>query len=195
MNFNNTTFVQSFQTKNDGRVKPLPEVIFIGRSNVGKSSLINALINRRNLAYVSKKPGYTKLLNYFMVDSTFYLVDAPGYGYAKGGKSLGSFFERMMNDYFDDNKALKQIYLLLDARRDLSEDDLMFLEFVRAKDYKVTVIFTKADKLNQSLKAKAMKLYETMFLDSQSKPFFTSSLKKENIGALQKHIETIIKEN
>ncbi len=193
MNFANTEFVQSFKTKNDGRVNPLPEVIFIGRSNVGKSSLINALINRKNLAFTSKKPGYTKLLNYFIVDDSFYLVDAPGYGYAKAGKSLGRDFQKMMDDYFSDNKALKQIFLLIDSRRELNEDDVTFLEFVKSKNLPLTVIFTKADKLNQSLRAKTMNMYQKLFSDSQKKAFFTSSLKKENIGMLQKHIEAVIK--
>ena len=192
MNFNNTTFVQSFTTKNDGRVKPLPEVIFIGRSNVGKSSLINALINRRNFAYVSKKPGYTKLLNYFAVDESFYLVDAPGYGYAKGDKTLSHAFEKMMDDYFNDNNALKMIYLLIDSRRELSADDEAFLAFIKAKNYKLTVIFTKADKLNQSLKAQALKMYYELFGAEESKPIFTSSLKKANISALQNHISAAI---
>lgn len=192
MNFNNTTFVQSFTTKNDGRVKPLPEVIFIGRSNVGKSSLINALINRRNFAYVSKKPGYTKLLNYFAVDESFYLVDAPGYGYAKGDKTLSHAFEKMMDDYFNDNNALKMIYLLIDSRRELSADDEAFLAFIKAKNYKLTVIFTKADKLNQSLKARALKMYYELFGAEESKPIFTSSLKKANISALQNHISAAI---
>ena len=192
MNFNNTTFVQSFTTKNDGRVKPLPEVIFIGRSNVGKSSLINALINRRNFAYVSKKPGYTKLLNYFAVDESFYLVDAPGYGYAKGDKTLSHAFEKMMDDYFNDNNALKMIYLLIDSRRELSADDEAFLAFIKAKNYKLTVIFTKADKLNQSLKAQALKMYYELFGAEESKPIFTSSLKKSNISALQNHISAAI---
>lgn len=192
MNFNNTTFVQSFTTKNDGRVKSLPEVIFIGRSNVGKSSLINALINRRNFAYVSKKPGYTKLLNYFAVDESFYLVDAPGYGYAKGDKTLSHAFEKMMDDYFNDNNALKMIYLLIDSRRELSADDEAFLAFIKAKNYKLTVIFTKADKLNQSLKAQALKMYYEVFGAEESKPIFTSSLKKANISALQNHISAAI---
>ena len=86
INFQNTLFVGSFTNKNEGAIEALPEIIFIGRSNVGKSSLINAIINRKNLAYTSKKPGFTKLLNYYNVDDTFYLVDAPGYGFAKREK-------------------------------------------------------------------------------------------------------------
>ncbi len=193
MKFNNTHFVQSFTTKNDGRVKPLPEVIFIGRSNVGKSSLINALIGRRNLAYTSKKPGYTKLLNYFLVDDTFYLVDAPGYGYAKASRSVGHAFGKMMEDYFDANENLKQIYLLIDSRRELNDDDLTFLSFVESKGLPLTIIFTKADKLNQSLRAKTLNMFNKHFKGAQDQAFFTSSLKKENIGALQKHIEGVIR--
>lgn len=194
INFLKTSFVQSFTTKNDGSVKALPEVIFIGRSNVGKSSLINALINRKNLAFTSKKPGYTKLLNYFLVDDTFYLVDAPGYGFAKTGQRVSKDFGRMMDSYFSDNNALRMIYLLLDARHPLSIEDEEFLLFVNHHNLPLTIVFTKADKLNQSLKSKALAMYKTYFKDHEAKAIFTSSLKKENISVLQNHIVKILQE-
>ncbi|HPK29306.1 MAG TPA: ribosome biogenesis GTP-binding protein YihA/YsxC, partial [Bacilli bacterium] len=130
INFQNTLFVGSFTNKNEGAIEALPEIIFIGRSNVGKSSLINAIINRKNLAYTSKKPGFTKLLNYYNVDDTFYLVDAPGYGFAKREKDLSASFATMMNNYFNKNTNLSMIYLLIDSRRTLTADDEAFLDFV-----------------------------------------------------------------
>ena len=192
INFTNTRFVQSFTSKNDGSVQALPEVIFIGRSNVGKSSLINALINRRNFAYTSKKPGYTRLLNYFAVDDTFYLVDAPGYGYARVGRLADEKFEKMMHDYFSLNANLAQVYLLLDSRRTLSVEDEEFINFVRYHNLPLTVIFTKSDKLNQSLRSQAAKRYRELFDESDTGPLFTSSLKKENIEKLQNHISEVI---
>ena len=195
INFLKTNFVQSFTTKNDGSVQTLPEVIFIGRSNVGKSSLINALINRKNLAFTSKKPGFTKLLNYYNVDDTFYLVDAPGYGYAKTGKRTNEAFEVMMNNYFTDNTSLKMIYLLIDSRRELSVEDEEFLSFVLHLNLKVTIVFTKADKLNQSMRAKAKNMYKKLFSDQPFDVFFTSSVAKENIDKLQNHIVQSVKDN
>ena len=194
INFTKTQFVQSFITKNDGSVQALPEVIFIGRSNVGKSSLINALINRRNFAYTSKKPGYTRLLNYFMVDDTFYLVDAPGYGYARVGRLADEKFETMMRDYFSDNPHLAQVYLLLDSRRTLSREDEEFIRFVHYHNLPLTIIFTKSEKLNQSQRSQATKLYREVCPDAKSAPIFTSSLKKENISNLQNHISAVINE-
>ena len=195
INFLKTNFVQSFTTKNDGSVQTLPEVIFIGRSNVGKSSLINALINRKNLAFTSKRPGFTKLLNYYNVDDTFYLVDAPGYGYAKTGKRTNEAFEVMMNNYFTDNTSLKMIYLLIDSRRELSVEDEEFLSFVLHFNLKVTIVFTKADKLNQSMRAKANNMYKKLFSDQPFDVFFTSSVAKENIDKLQNHIVQAVKDN
>lgn len=192
INFQNTTFVQSFTSKNDGSAKSLPEVIFIGRSNVGKSSLINALINRKNYAYTSKKPGFTKLLNYFNVDNVFYLVDAPGYGYAKTKRTIESSFATMMNEYFKDNDSLKHIYLLLDARRELSAEDEEFIAFVRHHNLPISVIFTKADKVNQKEKAQALKVYQLNFKEDSGDVIFTSSLTKSNINRLQNHIATVI---
>ena len=192
INFQNTTFVQSFITKNDGSVNPLPEVIFIGRSNVGKSSLINALINRKNYAYTSKKPGFTKLLNYFNVDNTFYLVDAPGYGYARIKREVDTSFATMMDEYFQANDNLKQIYLLLDTRRELSSEDEQFIDFVRHHNLPLTVIFTKADKVTQKEKAHALRLFKTNFSGGAEEVIFTSSLTKTNITLLQNHISKVI---
>ncbi len=192
INFQNTTFVQSFTTKNDGSVQALPEVIFIGRSNVGKSSLINAIINRKNYAYTSKKPGFTKLLNYFNVDNTFYLVDAPGYGYAKTKRTIDASFADMMNNYFSENTNLKRIYLLLDSRRSLSTEDEEFISFVRHYKLPLTVIFTKVDKINQKEKAQAIKVYNTHFNEERDELLFTSSLTKQNINLLQNHLTRVI---
>ena len=192
INFQNTLFVGSFTNKNEGAIEALPEIIFIGRSNVGKSSLINAIINRKNLAYTSKKPGFTKLLNYYNVDDTFYLVDAPGYGFAKHEKDLSASFATMMNNYFNKNTNLCMIYLLIDSRRTLSADDEAFLDFVSHHKFPLTLIFTKSDKLNQSMRAKALNFYKKTF-KGEVKAIFASSHNKENISKVHEHISDTLK--
>ena len=124
INFLNATFIKSCPNRNEKPQAQKPEVLIVGRSNVGKSSLINALTQKKKLAFTSSKPGHTRLLNYYDIDNKFYLVDAPGYGYAKGGIDLDRLFAEMMSSYFDNNSDLRLVLILLDARRELSEDDL-----------------------------------------------------------------------
>lgn len=156
IDFTNATFVKSAPTLS---LKPLdnyPEVLFVGRSNVGKSSLINALTKKKKLAFTSSKPGYTKLLNYYLIDNKFYLVDAPGYGYTVSGSKHLDAFSKMMEDYFE-NPQLVLVVLLLDSRRVPNEDDLSFVEFLKDKDIKFLVVMSKIDKLNQSETSKMKK--------------------------------------
>lgn len=170
--------------------KPLhkkKEVLFIGRSNVGKSSLINALCNHQGLAYVSKTPGHTKLLNYFQIDDEFYFVDAPGYGYRKLSKEDDDF-DQMMDQYFKsvgfDHKRLA--ILLLDARRELNEDDIDMLIYLKKQKMRTLVIYTKDDKLNQSMRAKAKKQADSYFPNSEI--LFVSSTKKTGLEDIRKII-------
>lgn len=186
--FSNTTFVTSFLKRESGSVLPLPEVVFIGRSNVGKSSLINALTGRKKLAYTSSKPGFTRLLNYFNVNDDFYLVDAPGYGYTSKGAKFATQFGVMMESYFNNNDKLKHIYLLIDPRHKPSDLDLDFLNFIRATNYALTVVFTKSDKLNQSARAKALANFKTYFARDVFNVFFISAFKNTNINELKAQI-------
>lgn len=156
INFAKAKFVKSAPTADLKPEKNLPEIVFVGKSNVGKSSLINALVKNSKLAYTSSKPGYTKLLNYFEIDEKFYLVDAPGYGYtASGGKLLDSF-SRMMETYFD-NPSLAGVVFIVDSRHNLSNDDVAFYEFIKDKGIPFILVASKCDKLNQSEKAKIKK--------------------------------------
>lgn len=192
INFSNSTFVKSASLKSE---RPndviLPEVLIVGRSNVGKSSLINALCNKKNMAFTSSKPGHTKLLNYFNIDNKFYLVDAPGYGYAKTGVDLDEIFGNMMNDYLEENDRLKLILFLLDSRRELSEEDKELIDYLLAKNYPFLLVTTKMDKLNQKEKSLLNKrLIETNL--TKEEIVQTSSLDKVNIDKLAKTIEKIV---
>ena len=156
INFSKAKFIKSAPTYAQKPEKNLKEIVFIGKSNVGKSSLINALVKNKNLAKTSSKPGYTKLLNYFEIDEKFYLVDAPGYGYtASGGKLLDSF-SKMMETYFD-NPSLAGVVFIVDSRHKLSKDDEAFYDFIVEKDIPFILVANKYDKLNQSEKVQIKK--------------------------------------
>ena len=192
INFANSTFVKSASLKDERPKDPiLPEVLIVGRSNVGKSSLINALCNKKNMAFTSSKPGHTKLLNYFNIDNSFYLVDAPGYGFAKTGIDLDKVFGEMMNDYLEDNDRLKLILFLLDSRRELNEDDSELIDYLLDKNYPFLLVTTKMDKLNQKEKSALNKRLATTGLTSEQ-IVQTSSLDKININNLAKAIEKIV---
>lgn len=182
--FRNAKFVKSAVSSKDS-IFDLPHVIFIGRSNVGKSTLINSLVDNKNLAFVSKRPGQTKLLNYFNIDNSFYLVDAPGYGYRKTGKKDG--FDEMMESYFTSNSKLRLVLWLLDSRRvELSKEDEEFKEFLTSIGVKVIVCFTKSDKLNQSEKSKILKMGKLDLPDFES--VLVSSTDKRSIDSLRTKI-------
>lgn len=149
INFNNATFVKSALGVKDAPKDQFPEILFVGRSNVGKSSLINALTNHKKLAFTSSKPGHTKLLNYYNIDNKIYLVDAPGYGYAKGGLDLDALFAEVMDNYLLDNHFLKCVMLLIDSRREISEDDTDMINYFKETNIPYQIIATKKDKLNQ----------------------------------------------
>ena len=124
-----------------------PEFLMVGRSNVGKSSFINTLINRKNYARTSANPGKTQTINFYLVNDEFYLVDAPGYGYANLSKERQRKFGLMMEDYLMNRKNLKQVFMLIDFRHKPSSDDLMMYNFLKHYELPVTVIATKTDKI------------------------------------------------
>ena len=191
INFSNTKFVKSAPSLKEAPQGLFPEVLLVGRSNVGKSSLINALCNKKKVAFTSSKPGHTRLLNYYDIDSKFYLVDAPGYGYAKGGLDLDRLFASMMESYFDNNNELKLVLILLDARRELSADDHEIIDFVKESNVSYLIVVTKYDKVNQKEKAALNKhLASEGFKKEQV--FFTSSLNNDGLNLLKKEIEKSI---
>lgn len=131
-----------------------PELLLVGRSNVGKSSFINTIINRKNYARTSSSPGKTQTINFYLVNDSFYLVDAPGYGYANISKKKRKKFGLMMEDYLVARENLKQVFMLIDFRHHLSEDDLMMYEFLKHYHIPVTIVATKADKVGITIHQK-----------------------------------------
>ena len=126
------------------------EIVFIGRSNVGKSSILNMLLNKKGVAKVSKTPGKTKLINYFLVNDNLYFVDLPGYGYAKLSKKNKIEISKINQTYFKNRNQLKQIFLLIDIRHKLQIIDLEFMSFLKSIDRDFTIIFTKKDKIKET---------------------------------------------
>ena len=184
INFANTTFVKSAPDLANAPQGGYPEVLLVGRSNVGKSSLINALCRKKALAFTSSKPGHTRLLNYYDVDHQLYLVDAPGYGYAKGGFNLDKLFQQMMDDYFSKVSRLKRVLVLLDSRRELNEDDIDIINYLIDKDIKFSLIFTKVDKVNQSEKYHLIKSLEEIGIQKEE-VYFSSTLKSKTLEPIR----------
>ena len=131
-----------------------PEFLLVGRSNVGKSSFINTLINRKNYARTSSNPGKTQTINFYLVNDEFYLVDAPGYGYANLNKKKQKKFGLMMEDYLINRPALKQVFMLIDFRNRPTSDDLMMYDFLKHYNIPVTIVATKVDKIGITLQQK-----------------------------------------
>ncbi|OWZ83891.1 ribosome biogenesis GTP-binding protein YihA/YsxC [Natranaerobius trueperi] len=134
-----------------------PEISFIGRSNVGKSSLINTLVTRNNLAHISKKPGKTRTINYFLINDDLYFVDLPGYGFAKVSKKMKKDWEELITTYLTDRKSLRVSVLLLDARHGPTTDDINMLDFLLEFKRPVILVATKIDKVKNQQRNKRLK--------------------------------------
>lgn len=141
----------------------IPEFLLVGRSNVGKSSFINTLINRKNFAHTSSKPGKTQTLNFYLVNEKFHLVDVPGYGYASVNKVQQKKFGLMIEEYITSRKNLKRVFLLVDYRHKPMEDDIIMFNFLKYYKIPVSIIATKVDKLSNNQIPKQEKLYDSAF--------------------------------
>ncbi|WP_156291211.1 ribosome biogenesis GTP-binding protein YihA/YsxC [Oceanobacillus salinisoli] len=148
--------VSKKQYPNDG----LPEIALAGRSNVGKSSFINKLIHRKNLARTSSKPGKTQTLNFYKINESFYFVDVPGYGYAKVSKKEREKWGMMMEEYFQTRDTLKAVLLITDVRHEPTRDDIQMYEFLKYYELPVIIVATKLDKVPKSKQAKHIKRTE-----------------------------------
>lgn len=187
MEINQVKFIKS--SKNNTELPPpnRPEYAFVGRSNVGKSSLINAICRQKGLAKTSSTPGKTQLINHFDVDGRWYLVDLPGYGYAKVSKKERLRFERMIRDYCSLRPNLLSIFVLVDIRHPAQALDTEFMEFLGLTGIPFAIVFTKADKLKESEVADKVKAYEESLYETWEElppRFVTSSEKKHGLEDL-----------
>ena len=177
----NSDFVISAVKKEQYPITGLPEIAFVGRSNVGKSSIINALTNRKKLAKVSQTPGKTRLINFFIINGDeFYLVDLPGYGYAKVSKTEKASCGKTIETYLNGRQELKRVVLLVDSRHKPTADDIQMHEWIKFYGYDEVVIATKSDKLsNNELRKSEKVIRETLNLEKEDKLYFFSSLNKK----------------
>ena len=172
----------------------LPEYAFIGRSNVGKSSLINMLTARKGLAMTSQKPGKTQLINHFIINDAWYLVDLPGYGYARLGKDSRDSLRRMIEDYVLERKELVLLFVLLDGRHDPQKIDLEFIQWLGEEGVPFALVFTKADKLSKGRLAANVEAYKAKLHEEWEElpPIFvTSSEERMGRDELLGYIEEI----
>ena len=160
----------------------IPEIAMVGRSNVGKSSSINTLLNRRNFARVSQTPGKTRTINFYLINKEFFFVDLPGYGYAKISKSEKEKWGAIMERYLKDRKELCAIFLLVDIRHEPSKDDVMIYEWIKYFGYDCVVIATKADKISKGQYQKHISIIrKKLNLEKDEKVIPLSSLKKTGV--------------
>src|SRR5210317_411476 len=150
MKINSAKFVISNTDVDKCPNEPYPEYAFIGRSNVGKSSLINMLTGHKNLAKTSGKPGKTQLINHFLINDNWYLVDLPGYGYAKVSKDKRKTFQKFIKDYFNKRMQLACTFVLIDSRHEPQKIDLEFMEYLGENGIPFCIVFTKTDKLGRT---------------------------------------------
>lgn len=171
-----------------------PEYAFIGRSNVGKSSLINMLTNKKNLAMTSSKPGKTLLVNHFLINSQWYLVDLPGYGYATAGKSMKEKLRDIIETYILEREQMTNLFLLLDCRLEPQKIDLEFMEWLGENGIPFSIVFTKIDKLSNYKLNDHLKVYrDKLFEQWEELPpiFITSSEKQLGKDELLDYIDQI----
>ena len=171
----------------------LPEFLLVGRSNVGKSSFINTIINRKNYARTSSTPGKTQTINFYKVNEEFYLVDAPGYGYATLSKQQQKKFGLMMEDYLINRKNLKHVFMLVDFRNKPSQDDLQMYKFLKYYKLPVTIIATKVDKISVNNQQKQRSIIlNNLDLVVGDDFIMSSSVTKQGRDEIHEKIERII---
>ena len=172
----------------------LPEYAFIGRSNVGKSSLINMITNQKRLAMTSQTPGKTLLINHFLIDDAWYLVDLPGYGYAQRGKDNRHKIRKMIESYILEREQLTNLFVLIDSRHEPQQIDLAFMEWLGDNGVPFSIVFTKTDKISKSKLGENIIVYRNKLFEvwEELPPVFvSSSVKKEGREELLDYIQNI----
>ncbi|MDA9211957.1 ribosome biogenesis GTP-binding protein YihA/YsxC [Flavobacteriaceae bacterium] len=197
MKINNSIFEKSSKDISQCPNNNLPEFALVGRSNVGKSSLINTLLNNKSIAKISSKPGKTLLINHFRINDKFYIVDLPGYGYATISKKIKEDIKIMHKSYFKSRKELFYTLLLIDVRHEIQQNDLDFMEFLNSNYCPFIIIFTKSDKLNVidlDKRLETLKKQLSDYWEDFPKMIITSSKNKKGIDEIHSFIESSLKD-
>ena len=193
----NSVFEKSSKDISQCPSNKLPEFALVGRSNVGKSSLINSLLNNKSIAKISSKPGKTLLINHFRINDKFYIVDLPGYGYATISKKIKEDIKIMHKSYFKSRKELFYTLVLIDVRHEIQQNDLDFMEFLNSNYCPFIIIFTKSDKLkviDLDKRLETLKKQLSDYWEDFPKMIITSSKNKKGIDEIHSFIESSLKD-
>ena len=196
LNIHNSKFILSAVNSNQFPKDDLPEVVFVGRSNVGKSSILNALLNRKNLAYVGSTPGKTQQINFFNIDEKIYFVDLPGYSFSVMGKEKSEKISKVIDSYLKSRKNIALVMMLVDIRHKPSKDDILMYEYLINSDLNFIIVPTKADKIPIT----KVNDYCKVIQDELNAPeeidiIPISSTKKNNLEAIWQVISQILPED
>lgn len=178
MFINDSRFIKSTIKVSDFPNDKLNEVAIVGRSNVGKSSIINSILNKKRIAKISSTPGKTRTINFFLINNSLYLVDLPGYGYAKVSKNERYSWKSIAESYFYNRSVLKKVILLIDSRHEPFESDIAMCNWIRYMNYNLSIIATKSDKIKYSKMIENGKIFRRKF--NIEDILFYSSLKNKN---------------
>lgn len=180
MKITNVEFVTSAVRRSQYPIDKKAEFLLVGRSNVGKSSFINTLVNRKNLARISAIPGKTQTLNFYLINESFYLVDVPGYGFAKVSRGLKNKFGLIIEDYLKERDNLKMVFMLIDFRHKPTNDDVMMYDYLKYYNIPVTIIATKSDKVSRNSYDKNKKIIkDTLKLADEDNLILFSTVTKD----------------
>ncbi len=192
MQYQNTEFILSVHKLSQLPAAELPEIAFAGRSNVGKSSLMNRLLGRKNYVKVSGKPGKTQALNFFEVDKCVYLVDLPGYGYAQVSKSMQANWQSLIGQYLESRPTLRCVVVIIDIRHSPKKQDLQLLQWLRSKDISYLPVYTKADKLSANERQKNGALLDAGLTITSGQRILFSAKSGLGLDQLKKSLESFI---
>ena len=185
-------FITSAVKKTDYPAASLPEIAFAGRSNVGKSTLINTLLNRKNLVRISSSPGRTQLLNFFRINNQMHFVDLPGYGFAKVPLKVKAQWKTMVESYLKSRTTLKLVIILLDIRRTPSADDASLMRWLETYDIPFLIVLTKTDKLSQNMCKTQQRIIQDFLLLRKEEVICFSAVTRKGRPEILKHIMSVI---
>jgi len=192
MNINKASFVISAVSNAQYPKDNLPEIALAGRSNVGKSSFINTLINRKNLVRTSSKPGKTRTLNFYHINDAFYFVDVPGYGYAKVSKTERNKWGQMIEEYIETRESLRVVVLILDIRHEPSKEDLQMINYLRYYEIPILIIATKMDKISKTKQLQYVNKMNKYLEDESIEVIPFSAITKENKDKIWKILKNYL---